>query len=391
MAFPCAIPGINLSDYSRLPRAGWPGACAGSYARVVINSAGAAVSVDAAIAELVGLIMHANERDGYHYRPGDTGAYNCRKISGSSVWSNHAYGLAIDENWSTNPMARPLKTDKPSWLIQRWNRYGFAWGGNYTGSTPPDTMHFEFMGTPAQAAAATALARAELGGGGSGPVPVAPPTPAPADPNDEILTLGDSGPAVKVLQETLNKWYPKLAPLDTDGEFGPATQDRVKVLQAAANLTPVDGEVGAATRAVLGLKVPSAYNNAPAPAPTPPKPPGVEGEIAAKYEKVPGLKDALGAPITPEMTTPDGRGRYNHFEKGPSIYWTPEYGACVVMGAIRAAWEQSGWENGPLGYPVSDEFVVSSFLRTDPIVWNQSNFEHGFIRFTNADGAKVFT
>jgi hypothetical protein len=391
MAFPCAIPGINLSDYSRLPRAGWPGPCAGSYVTVKINDAGAKVTVDAAIAELVGLIMRENEK-GYHYRPGDTGAFNCRRISGSSVWSNHAYGLAIDENWSTNPMARPLRTDKPEWLIRRWNYFGFAWGGNYTGSTPPDTMHFEFMGTPAQAGVATARARAELGGGaGPVPVPVAPGAPA-ADPKDEILTLGDSGPAVKVLQETLNKWGPNLPPLDVDGDFGPATQDRVKAVQTAAKLSPVDGEVGPATRAVLGLKVPSFYDNPPPAPPAPPEPPGVKGEIQAVYEKVPGLRDAFGAPTTAELATPDGRGRYNHFANDASIYWTPETGAFGIMGAIRDAWETSGWEKGPLGFPTSNEFTVVSFDRAgNPMAWQQSNFEHGHITFTNAAGAKVYT
>src|SRR3982751_2536751 len=113
MAFPCAIPGINLSDYGRMPRPGWPGACSGSYVTVRINDAGARVTVDAAIGELVGLIMRANERDGYHYRPADTGAQNCRRIGGSGEWSMHAYGLAIDQNWTTNPMVRPPRTDMP--------------------------------------------------------------------------------------------------------------------------------------------------------------------------------------------------------------------------------------------------------------------------------------
>lgn len=179
MPYPCAVPGINLSDYgSRLPRAGWPGPCAGSYARVKINDAGAAVSVDVALAELVGLIMRANERDGYHYRPGDTGAYNCRKIGGTNSWSLHAYGLAIDENWQSNPYTSPLRTDKPAWLVQRWNRYGFAWGGHYSGKQ--DAMHFEFMGTPAQALQALALARAELGGAAPQPTPGVTWLPSPS-------------------------------------------------------------------------------------------------------------------------------------------------------------------------------------------------------------------
>jgi peptidoglycan hydrolase-like protein with peptidoglycan-binding domain len=342
MAYPCAVPGINLGDYStRLPRAGWPAACGGTYGRVAINDAGAAVTVDVAIAELVGLIMRRNQADGYAYRPGDTGAYNCRKIAGTNTWSLHAYGLAIDENWSTNPYTSPLKTDKPAWLVQRWNRYGFAWGGHYSGSK--DAMHFEFMGTPAQAAAATVLARAELPGGGGGGG-----THGPADPNDEILTFGDTGPAVVALQETLNRWYPKLTQLDADGDFGQATFDRVVYFQQAAKLT-ADGEVGPASREVLGLKVPSAYNT-----PTPPAPTFVAGaDMERTYNRQSQeIKDLLGPMTTSERSL--GRGAVAGFKYG-ALYWTPEYGTKVIRGGIYNLYASLGWEQSSLGYPVTHE------------------------------------
>jgi hypothetical protein len=167
---PSAIGGINIRDYSTGPQGkGWGAPCSGARATVLLNEA--RVSVDVRIAEMVGYIMRANERDGYHYRKADTGAYNCRKIAGTNVWSNHAWAIAIDENWQTNPYTSPLRTDKPDWLHHRWNRYGFAWGGDYTGAK--DAMHFEFMGTPAQAVAATNLARVELAGGT--PIPIPPP------------------------------------------------------------------------------------------------------------------------------------------------------------------------------------------------------------------------
>ena len=63
-------------------------------------------------------------------------------------------------------------------------------------------------------------------------------------------------------------------------------------------------------------------------------------------------EDGLGFPLTDESVTPDARGRYNHFESG-SIYWTPTTGAHEVTGHIKNAWAGSGWEQGPLGYPVS--------------------------------------
>ena len=48
----------------------------------------------------------------------------------------------------------------------------------------------------------------------------------------------------------------------------------------------------------------------------------------------------LGYPLTDETATPDGVGRYNHFQGG-SIYWTPATGAHEVHGAIRGQWATS--------------------------------------------------
>lgn len=63
----------------------------------------------------------------------------------------------------------------------------------------------------------------------------------------------------------------------------------------------------------------------------------------------------LGFPLTDETTTPDLVGRYNHFEGG-SIYWKPSIGAHEDHGEIRAYWAAHGWERNPaLGYPISDE------------------------------------
>jgi hypothetical protein len=164
--------GLDLRDYSRLPSAkGWGAAC--SAARATVRLTEASVTVDARIAELVGLVMRACEARGYHFRKADTGAYNCRKIAGTNTWSNHAWALAVDVNWRSNPYTTIANdTDIPDWMHNLWNRYGFAWGGDYTGGKR-DFMHFEFMGTPQQAQLGLALARAELGSG----TPVTPPAP----------------------------------------------------------------------------------------------------------------------------------------------------------------------------------------------------------------------
>lgn len=80
----------------------------------------------------------------------------------------------------------------------------------------------------------------------------------------------------------------------------------------------------------------------------------IEGTILATYLRL-GGHATIGVPTTDESGTPDGIGRYNHFAKDGSIYWTPFTGAHAVTGAIRALWAKMGWENSYLKYPISDE------------------------------------
>lgn len=83
----------------------------------------------------------------------------------------------------------------------------------------------------------------------------------------------------------------------------------------------------------------------------------VHGEIGVHYRALGGSGSVLGYPTTDETGTPDGVGRFNHFQAG-SIYWTPGTGAHEVHGLIRAFWAAAGWErNSALGYPISDELI----------------------------------
>ena len=108
----------------------------------------------------------------------------------------------------------------------------------------------------------------------------------------------------------------------------------------------------------------------------------VRGNIHAKWKALGWETSPLGYPITDELTTPDGVGRYNHFRKGTiegSIYWTPTTGAWAVYGAIRAKWAELGWEKSSLGYPVSDEYAVA--------VGRESAFQGGYITYNTSTGA----
>lgn len=110
----------------------------------------------------------------------------------------------------------------------------------------------------------------------------------------------------------------------------------------------------------------------------------VYGAIYGKWGETGWDSGYLGFPVTDETGTPDGVGRYNHFDGG-SIYWTPTTGAHVVIGAIRDQWARDGWERGPLGYPLTDELVTPG---TDGR-GRHSDFQGGTIVWTPESGARV--
>jgi uncharacterized protein with LGFP repeats len=105
----------------------------------------------------------------------------------------------------------------------------------------------------------------------------------------------------------------------------------------------------------------------------------VHGAIRVRWAQLGGER-GLGFPLTDELGTPDGRGRFNHFEHG-SIYWTPETGAHDVRGPIRDKWEEMGWETSRLRYPKSDQRKHGDTLSNE--------FEGGAIVWTSGGGAQV--
>lgn len=104
----------------------------------------------------------------------------------------------------------------------------------------------------------------------------------------------------------------------------------------------------------------------------------VHGEIQRKYEAVNGPV-RLGLPTTDETGTPDGRGRFNHFAKNASIYWTPTTGPFWIAGAVRFRWASLGFERSALGYPVVDQQVMSGLYPQDDVDIEWIKFESGMI------------
>ena len=111
--------------------------------------------------------MHLIDRygadDRRSMRADNTSAFNCRFVAGTSRWSEHAYGRAIDVNPVENPYVSGSHVSPPAGrayvdrsrdakgMIHRgdaaykaFRRVGWKWGGNWTG--PKDYQHFSSTG-----------------------------------------------------------------------------------------------------------------------------------------------------------------------------------------------------------------------------------------------------
>jgi hypothetical protein len=106
----------------------------------------------------------------------------------------------------------------------------------------------------------------------------------------------------------------------------------------------------------------------------------VRGDIRTKWAATGWENGLLGFPLSNETRTPTKPGAFNHFQAG-SIYWSPSTGAFEIRGAIRTTWQQLGAENSALGFPTSDEFAVPGGRRSD--------FQHGHITWTPTTGTVV--
>lgn len=71
------------------------------------------------------------------------GCFNPRFISGTELLSRHAWGVAIDLNYASNPTGQVTVQDPR--LVATMEKWGFGWGGNWL---IPDAAHFEWIGSP---------------------------------------------------------------------------------------------------------------------------------------------------------------------------------------------------------------------------------------------------
>ena len=95
----------------------------------------------------------------------NTSAFNCRRVDGTSRWSNHAYGTAIDVNpienpyvgssgTTSHPASLPYLRRSPARagmaveggaLVAAFDSIGWGWGGRWSGIK--DYQHFSAEGT----------------------------------------------------------------------------------------------------------------------------------------------------------------------------------------------------------------------------------------------------
>jgi D-alanyl-D-alanine carboxypeptidase/Putative peptidoglycan binding domain len=205
--------------------------------RIVTAACGAnriKLPVRTEIAVLLQRLVADLERQHGPFHLGQCWGFANRAIRGTEIPSNHSWGLAVDLDAPSNPMTSNPNAAHTigSYASGVAAKYGFRWGGDYTGRK--DYMHFEFMGTPASAAAlARGVQRPALPGGG--------------------LHRGSAGEPVRWLQRRLNEIAGphghavlggKL--LVTDGIFGELTEKVVKAFQANRGLA-VDGVAGPRT------------------------------------------------------------------------------------------------------------------------------------------------
>ena len=106
----------------------------------------------------------------------------------------------------------------------------------------------------------------------------------------------------------------------------------------------------------------------------------VTGQVLAKYESVGGPEGDLGFPTSNDADgglAPTSRIITFAADDKPVIFWTPDYGAVIVRGAMNAAWEKLGGAKGELGAPMADQSengnVITQRFSGGVVSWDSSS------------------
>ena len=106
-----------------------------------------------------------------------------------------------------------------------------------------------------------------------------------------------------------------------------------------------------------------------------------EEQIRQRWQDMGAENGVLGTATSGLVPLRDGA--FIQFYRGGQIYWTAQYGAHASRAGIHGAYGAQKWENGPLGFPTSDEEVqtiggIRGALQT---------YENGQIRWSSQGGA----
>lgn len=178
--------------------------------------------------------------------------YYVKRIEGSSTYSNHASGTAIDYNAPIHPMgSRGTWSAGDTTAVRSLlkNRYSglIRWGGDYSGRA--DEMHFEFIGTKTQASTLAARLTQQ-------PPIISTPT-IPADWTDKMIanlpTIGVGSTQLGLVRTIQGLLLARGHSVVIDGQYGPATKAAVLAYQNRVGTEVRNGTVGAETWAALIL------------------------------------------------------------------------------------------------------------------------------------------
>ena len=227
-------------------RNAWAPACGASRGTRITLHGGAVITVDKRIAPAVIAMNAIFVKWGYKATPPDCGAFVCRRITGGTGYSLHAYLIAIDINWQANPYSAANRTitDMPRGMVDeicalRTNSGApvWGWGGFYR--SIKDTMHYEIVCTPEDLATG-------IKGGTQGPL---------TDDQKALVFLAAKAHAARkpILGARGGRRRPyftrqlqQLLGLTRTGVYGTATRAKVKGVQTFFGL-PVTGIVDADT------------------------------------------------------------------------------------------------------------------------------------------------
>jgi L,D-peptidoglycan transpeptidase YkuD (ErfK/YbiS/YcfS/YnhG family) len=107
----------------------------------------------------------------------------------------------------------------------------------------------------------------------------------------------------------------------------------------------------------------------------------VRNAIGEAWYRSGGAGGPLGMPLGDEGGLPDRRGIAQWFQGGP-IYWSGSTGAHPVINGNLQAWARKGYENGPLGYPTTDEGGlpdgrgIAQWFQGGAVYWSGSTGAH---------------